>query len=315
MIVTVDGGPDENPRYDKVVTAAINHFIDNDLDAYFVATNAPGRSAFNRVERRMAPLSRELAGLILPHEHYGSHLDSEGRTVDEDLEKSNFAFAGRTLAEVWSSMVIDGFPVVASYIKPEESEINPGTMHSKTVQWRNQHIRQSQYFTQIVKCFDRSCCHKPRSSYFALIPDRFLPPPVPLLQTDDGLRAPDIGHIVEQARFPSVFLLRNLDSSFLPRSATNFKILPYDTYCPSVQTVLIRRICKKCGLYHSSLSALKIHLRQCGIQEEPPRIRPVRVAARRQRELMAVIVRGEAEDVEWLDEDDVDSTGILGIVI
>jgi hypothetical protein len=70
MMVTVDGGPDENPRYEKVVNVAIHHFLEYDLDAYFVATNAPGRSAYNRVERRMLPLSRELAGLILPHEHF-----------------------------------------------------------------------------------------------------------------------------------------------------------------------------------------------------------------------------------------------------
>ena len=41
----------------------------------------------------MAPLSREL-----PHEHYGS-LDADGKTVDEELEKANFAFAGRMLSE------------------------------------------------------------------------------------------------------------------------------------------------------------------------------------------------------------------------
>lgn len=58
-----------------------------------VATNAPGRSAFNRVERRMAPLSKELSGVILEHDHYGSHLDNQGRTVDVDKELKNFEFA------------------------------------------------------------------------------------------------------------------------------------------------------------------------------------------------------------------------------
>lgn len=62
VIFTVDGGPDENPRYQKVISAAIKHFTDFHLDAIFIATNAPGRSAYNRVERRMAPLSRELSG-------------------------------------------------------------------------------------------------------------------------------------------------------------------------------------------------------------------------------------------------------------
>ncbi|XP_055543502.1 uncharacterized protein LOC129729044 [Wyeomyia smithii] len=55
LVFTVDGGPDENPRYRKVIQIAIHHFKEYNLDAMFV-TNAPGRRAFNRVERRMAPL-------------------------------------------------------------------------------------------------------------------------------------------------------------------------------------------------------------------------------------------------------------------
>lgn len=81
----------------QVITIGIHEFITFNLDAIFIATNAPGRSAFNRVERRMAPLSRELSGLILPHEHYGSHLNSAGFTIDDDLEKENFKFAGDIL--------------------------------------------------------------------------------------------------------------------------------------------------------------------------------------------------------------------------
>lgn len=54
----------------------------HNLDAPFIAQNTPGRSAFNRVERRMAPLSKELAGVILPHDHFGSHFDSQNRTID-----------------------------------------------------------------------------------------------------------------------------------------------------------------------------------------------------------------------------------------
>ena len=75
FVITVDGGPDENPRYRKVIKVAVHHFIKHDMDALFIATNAPGRSAFNRVERKMVPLSRELSRLILCHDYYGSHLD------------------------------------------------------------------------------------------------------------------------------------------------------------------------------------------------------------------------------------------------
>ena len=80
FVFTVDGGLDENPRYEKVIKVAIHHFVQHDLDALFIAANAPGRSAINRVERKMAPLSREFSGLILPHNHYGSHLDQGCQT-------------------------------------------------------------------------------------------------------------------------------------------------------------------------------------------------------------------------------------------
>ena len=44
------------------------------FDVFITLCHAPGQSAFNPVERRMPPLSTELAGVVLPHEHFGSHL-------------------------------------------------------------------------------------------------------------------------------------------------------------------------------------------------------------------------------------------------
>lgn len=96
----------------------MDHFKVFNLDALFIIRNAPGRSPYNRVERRMAPLSRELAGLILPHDHFGSHLNSSGEVINKQLELQNFQFAGETLAAVWSKMVIDGYPVVTKYVGP-----------------------------------------------------------------------------------------------------------------------------------------------------------------------------------------------------
>lgn len=57
------------------------------------------------------------------------------------------------------------------------------------------------------------------------------------------------------------------------------------------------------------MSSLRDHLRTCGLQETIQPVRPVRIAARRQRELMAVIAYNEHEDVEWLDDEFVDLTG------
>ncbi|CAF1233278.1 unnamed protein product [Rotaria sordida] len=61
VIICVDGGPDENPRYAKTLVGGVNLFKKYQLDCLFVVSNCPGRSAFNMVERRMAPLSNQLA--------------------------------------------------------------------------------------------------------------------------------------------------------------------------------------------------------------------------------------------------------------
>lgn len=68
----------------------------------------------------MAPFSRELGSLVIPHDQFGSHWDRAGQTVDADQEKRNFHYVGEILADVWSGMVIDGHPVTAEYIGPEE---------------------------------------------------------------------------------------------------------------------------------------------------------------------------------------------------
>ena len=58
IIVTVDEDLDENPRNEKTINCSIKYFVGNGLDAFFLTTNAPGGSAFNRVERRMVKISK-----------------------------------------------------------------------------------------------------------------------------------------------------------------------------------------------------------------------------------------------------------------
>ena len=58
LVVLVDGGPDENPRYKETIKVAYSNFIHLQLYALYIATRAPGWSAFNPVERLMGPLSR-----------------------------------------------------------------------------------------------------------------------------------------------------------------------------------------------------------------------------------------------------------------
>lgn len=42
VIITVDGGPDENPRFQKPLSVAAHHFTKNNLDFLVIATHAPG---------------------------------------------------------------------------------------------------------------------------------------------------------------------------------------------------------------------------------------------------------------------------------
>ena len=86
------------------------------MNAFLLVANAPGRSAFNRVDRRMAPLSKELGGVSLEQEHFGVHFDDKGNTIDSQLELKNFEHTGKILGEIWGGMVIDGYPVIVEYI-------------------------------------------------------------------------------------------------------------------------------------------------------------------------------------------------------
>ena len=112
MIVTVDEGLDENPRSEKTKNYSIKCFVSNGFNVFFLATNAPGHSALNRVDRRMVELSKELSDTILKHDKVGSHLDAKGVMVDKDLELKNFDYTRQALAEIWSGFVIDGNLVV-----------------------------------------------------------------------------------------------------------------------------------------------------------------------------------------------------------
>lgn len=133
-------------RYFKVISYAVQHFKKYNLDALFVVTNAPGRSAYNRVERRMAPLSSQLSGLVLKHDTFGSHLDNRGKTVDKELELKNFEAAANVLANIWSEMVIDSHPVVAEFIKAVE---NPKKLEESNHNWYIKHVQESQYLLQV----------------------------------------------------------------------------------------------------------------------------------------------------------------------
>ncbi|KAJ8687960.1 hypothetical protein QAD02_024398 [Eretmocerus hayati] len=312
MIISIDGGPDENPRYAKVISCAIRRFRRFDLDALIIATNAPGASAFNRVERRMAPLSRELSGVILPHDHFGTHLDNSHRTIDHDLEARNFGYAGKALAEIWSNMVIDHHPVHAEYIEPQEMTIEE---ENPDPEWYAEHVRESQYCLQIVKCYNRDCCGDWRSGLLQVLKDRFLPPPIPVKQSSSQLHIPAF----DENNKEFCPLLLRLALNIQPHDE-RFSEAPYDLYCPSVQSQLANRICETCGLYFASVKSVtshrKIHRRSGVGERAQEKIIPTRILSRRENfgenEVLCLHDNyGTGVDVvEWFAEEDVDTCSV-----
>jgi hypothetical protein len=90
MIMTIKGSPEDNPRYSRTISCAIDYFLTFDLDALYISTS-PSESQINaNIHKRVVPIAKDLASVILPYEHFGQHYDGNNDTIDEDLEKSNY---------------------------------------------------------------------------------------------------------------------------------------------------------------------------------------------------------------------------------
>src|SRR6266542_1840479 len=107
-ILLVDGGPDENPRHLKNIKTYCQLFKKFNLDFLSIRTHAPGQSKYNLFERGMAILSGKLASIMLPIDHLGTHLDSQGKVVDLELATQNFCYSGEALCEIWRHDLIFG---------------------------------------------------------------------------------------------------------------------------------------------------------------------------------------------------------------
>ena len=88
-----------------------------------------------------------------------------------------------------------------------------------------------------------------------------------------------------------------------------------------------RQLCSKCGLYLASIKEVSLHeqmhkkqkttpsdipseppSKQSAETVQPPRLRPQRVAARRQKELLCAF---QFQELEWMELDDVDTEGLV----
>ena len=99
------------------------------------------------LSRRMASLSKELAGVVLPHDSSRCHLDSSGNTIVTERELQNFRKAGELLADIWSATTIDDYAVTIVWVDPSVKESNFRSF-SDTKLWGNyleNHVQISKY--------------------------------------------------------------------------------------------------------------------------------------------------------------------------
>ena len=65
----------------------------------------------------MATLSGKLAGITLPVDHFGSHLNIQDKVIDSDLVLRNFCYVGESLCDIWRRDLIFGRSVDARYVE------------------------------------------------------------------------------------------------------------------------------------------------------------------------------------------------------
>ena len=191
LILTRDGH--DGPRFPTTRNTLINIFKEHDLDFIYCVCNASGLSAYHFIERRMAPLSAALAGVVLPHSSFGSHLDDQGNTIDSELELKNFEKASEILCDIWSNITLDGHSVKCYYRSPTDNgrEIIPPSK-----EWVENHCSISKYCLQITKCDDIECCGEYRSNIRNIIKDKYIPGPLLIKRSiDSGIKLADIGDV------------------------------------------------------------------------------------------------------------------------
>ena len=130
--------------------------------------------------------------------------------------------------------------------------------------WCATHVFQTQYTIQIVRCTKPECCGPWRSNYIQVFPHRFLPPPVPFNRSSRGVRLADLEVSIANIHPVSPYygtLFQRIQFHGIVMHKTKNLLLPFDSYCPSVQTKLHSRVCSICKQYIPSASRLRNHYR------------------------------------------------------
>lgn len=265
------------------------------------------------------------------------HLDNQGKTKDPELELKNFEKAGKVLAEIWSGMVIDKYPVVAEYIQP--NAVENVAMEEVDHVWYLKHVRESQYFLQvkkvfnllkgifyiniayfqISKCHDHRCCKPVRSDVFSVLKNRFFPPPIPMHQheltgrlcIDEKMDYKKLAQEEESEKkkisFIPFFQRLSFDLSKKNSGFGTESSIPYDFFCPTVQSQLEGRSCGVCQHYFATKKSATTHMKLLSHKmskksKQSKRIKSIE--AERDLEVLCIVHddKYDTENLEWIEK-------------
>ena len=213
----------------------------------------------------MAPLSKQLTGVVLDHKFYGSHLNSQQQTTNEPLERKNFQHAAERLASIFQDMVYDGHKTVAKYVKPPKNRDDPKLSRDNQpeyvdAKWVHRHVTASKYLLQIICCDVESCCPD-RPSHLKkilrpILPNGFLPPPVKLQHRYNQNEVPL--EVSKDKLLDKSVKFATLQTRIIYPCDAN---TPFDSFCPSMQSVLQGTICDICKKSFPSHAQMLVHRR------------------------------------------------------
>ena len=177
----------------------------------------------------------------------------------------------------------------------------PVIARTNSVEWKACHVRQWQYFLQVTKCSDEKCCSSFQSSYLEVVPERFLPVPIPVTNTLNGI---EWAKYHKDATYLSLYQSTSLRSTLIPNQTT--KKRPYirlflsicETRCDQtthifrLRLVLWDHINKKKTLYKDSCMVVD------GCTESKTEcVGPLHIAVRQQ----GVLLRRMAfQEMKWV---------------
>ena len=159
------------------------------------------------------------------------------------------------------------------------------------------HVRTSQYFLQIIKCKKSDCCSVMRTNWNSVFPNRCIPAPVPLRKEEEGPIIPTPADLKSSDRFAGLW-------QRLAISNLTFETdLPYDSYCPSIKKEIVRRRCKSCKVYFTSIAAVQRHKRGNGCS-----------TGRDEDEEEELIEDNEIADLTTADPENEDTAPVVDVV-